>query len=456
VTGGGILALTRDLCRFATGVVAPENERLFARIAEELPITVHRYPSGATTNGWVVPELWRVRRARVLREGREVFDAASHPLGVAVYSRPFSGELDLGELRRHVVTSEEHPGAYVYHCVWQYRPWAADWALSVPHEVLRTFAPGRYRVELETTYEQGEMLVADYEHRGRSDRTVVLNAHTCHPQMANDDFAGVAVLVRLLQWLQGRDTFYTYRLVLGPEHLGSVFYLADQTTETLERFVCGAFAEMPGTQAPVKVASSFLGGQPVDKAFRNAARHYAEAFETAPWRCGAGNDEVVWEAPGYEVPFVEVSRAESFARPFAGYHTSLDTPELLDERRLEEFAEVFRRAVEALEQNAVAHRLFDGLVALSNPLYDLYQERPDPAVEKDLAPDSEAWGRLMDSIQRYFDGSLTVLDIAQKHDLAFADVQAYLRRFEEKGLVRLERAPIERLPISSSKELAQP
>jgi aminopeptidase-like protein len=271
--------------------------------------------------------------------------------------------------------------------------------------------------------------------------------------MANDDFAGVAVLIRLFQWLRKQRTFYTYRLVLAPEILGTVFYLNDERGEALERLVCGAFAEMPGTDAPVKVTSSFVGGQPIDKAFRNAARHYANGFVPADWRDGAGNDEVVWEAPGYEVPFVEVSRSESAAMPFRGYHTSLDTPDILDEERLDEFLEVFQRAVEALESNAVAYRLFDGLICLSHPDYDLYQERPDPAVRKDLSPIWERWGRLMDSVHRYLDGSVTLLDIAEKHDLPFAAVRDYMERFEEKGLVRLERAIIERHPIS---RVAQP
>ena len=54
--GCSLLDLTRDLCRFATGIVVPDNDRLFARLAEELPITLHRYPSGSTFNGWVVPD----------------------------------------------------------------------------------------------------------------------------------------------------------------------------------------------------------------------------------------------------------------------------------------------------------------------------------------------------------------------------------------------------------------
>lgn len=41
---------------------------------------------------------------------------------------------------------------------------------------------------------------------------------------------------------------------------------------------------------------------------------------------------------------------------------------------------------------------------------------------------------------------MTILDIAEKHDLPFERVHRYLSRFAEKGLVRLDFAPIERVP----------
>ena len=444
----GLTALTRDLCTFATGVVADANGPFFDRLCQELPLTLRRYPTGTAFNGWTVPKNWRVRRATVSRDGRVLFDGTRHPLAVATYSRPFRGEVDFEELKKHVVTRPDLPGAHVYHCMWQYRPWDADWALCVPYDVFRDFIPGRYRVDLETAYEPGEMLVGEYEHRGRTDRTVVLNAHTCHPGQANDDFAGVTVLVRLFQWLRTQETHYTYRLVLGPEHLGTVFYLRDHTPEQVERLVSGAFCEMPGTAGPVKVASTFLGNQVIDRAFRHAARHHSRGWVVVPWRKGAGNDETVWEAPGYEVPFVEVSRCEDQFKPYREYHSSLDTADLMDERQLEEFFGVFRHVVQVLEGNARLYRRFNGLICLSNPEYDLYLERPDPAVVKDLEADSEKWGHLLDCLFRYLDGSVTLLDIAEKHDLPFDRLRQYLERFEAKGLVRFEFAPIERRPIS--------
>ncbi|MBM3461229.1 MAG: DUF4910 domain-containing protein [Armatimonadetes bacterium] len=444
-----LMPLIRALYPYAIGCCSPDNEPFFARVQQELPLTLLRFPSDQTYNGWVVPKLWSVQKASIYRDGVEIFDGTCHPMAVGTYSKSFQGELDWDELQRFLVTKESMPSAHVYHCMWQYRPWSAEWALCVPFETYSKMGPGRYRVDLQTRYEQGAMIVGEYEKRGRSERTIVFNAHTCHPRQVNDDLAGVVVLIRLFQWLQTQDTYYTYRLVLAPEHVGTVFYMRDRSPEDIGRLVAGAFSEMPGTDGPIKIASTFLGNQPIDQAFRNAVRHGAEAYTEVGWREGAGNDETVWEAPGYEVPFVQVSRCLEQFDPYPEYHTSLDTPELMVEARLNEFYAVFQRVVQTLERNAVLRRHFNGLICLSNPQYQLYRERPDPSVVKHLDADAEKWGHLLDSLFRYFDGRTTILEIAEKHDLPFDELYRYLKKFEDKELVTFEFSPIERVPVSA-------
>lgn len=441
--------LTSDLCQFVTGVVAEDNAFLFERLQQELSFQVYRYASDEIFNGWVVPKLWSVQKALLYRDGEVIFDGRSHTLGVARYSKSFVGSLSWDELQEHLVTNPDLPSAYMFHCMWQYRPWAADWALCIPYEIYETLGPGLYRVELETTYEPGEMLVGEYEHRGRSDRTIVLQNNTCHPHQANDGFCATAILIRLMQWLQGQDTYYSYRLILCPEHLGTVFYLRDRPPEDLQRLVCGIFTEMPGTPGPIRVTSTFAGNQPIDQVFRYVLENENHDHVLSPWRRGAGNDETVWEAPGYEVPFVEVTRCLDSDFPYPEYHSSLDSPDLMQPELVMEFYQVLQSVISVLENNARLYRHFNGLICLSNPEYNLYFERHDPTIDKHLEEDADRWGHLLDSLFRYFDGSMTILDIAIKHNLPFHRLYRYLKRFEEKGLISMKFAPIERLPISA-------
>ena len=443
-----IMPLTRELCTFVTGVVADDNEKLFQRLQQELPFKIHRYPSGKLHNGWVVPQNWRVEKAILSKDGTVVFDGLGHPLGVGMYSQPFEGTLDLEELKPHLVTNPDLPDAYMFHSIWHIRSWAADWKLCMPYDIYATLTPGAYKVELKTVIEPGEMLVAEYKHQGRSDKTIIFNANNCHPGQANDGFAAVSVLVHLFKWLKGQDTYYNYRLVLGPEHMGSVHYLSEKTAEEIEKIVSCVFAEMPGNQAAICATSTLLGGQLIDRAFSNVLNHYVERFVHAGWREGGGNDETVWEAPGHEIPTVELTRSIDPEHPYPEYHSSHDNPDLMDADMIAEFVDVLKRVIFVAENNAVIYRHFDGLICLSHPDYELYFERHDPTIDKSLTNEDEKWGHLLDSLLRYFDGEMTVLDIAEKHDLPFDRLLRYIQRFEEKGLITMEFKPIERPRLS--------
>lgn len=436
--------LISDLCSYRTGVVSDENQMLFDRIAQEIPLELFSFRSGDSCNGWVIPSNWIVKKAVLYKGNEQIFDFSINTLGVGYYSKSFSGELDWEELLPHLVTNPELPDAFMFHCMWQYRPWDADWRLVLPYTVFRTLKPGRYRVELETEYKSGEMIVAHCHKKGKSEKTIVFNSNNCHPHMANDGFAGTAVLIHLMQWLMNRETYYSYRLVIGPEHLGSVFYLRDLPRAEVDAMVSGVFEEMPGTSGPIVATSTFTGGHMIDEAFINVLRHYSQAHRMADWRKGAGNDETVWEAPGYEIPFVELTRCENQFAPYAEYHSSLDTPDLMQPGQLQEMLECLKKVVDVLENNSIVLRRFDGLICLSNPEYELYMERPDPTVVKDLDADAEKWGHLLDCLFRYMDGDMTILDMANRHDLPFDRLYRYLCRFQEKGLVELKHAEIQR------------
>lgn len=443
-----ILALTAELCAFPGGVAAPANEALFAHLARAIPqgLTLHRFASGSRHNGWRTPPSWEIAGASLEREGEVVWRWDGNPLAVAALSRAVDEEMDLDALRPHLVSDPDRPGLTVFHCRWQYRPWEADWALCLPHDLVASLRPGRYRVRIDTRTTPGEMIVGVADHAGEWPQTIVLNAHTCHPGQANDGMVGVATLVRLFASLAGRRTRYSYRLVLGPEHLGTVFLLSRMTPGEIERMVAGVFVEMTGVPAPLKATATFRGGQPIDRAVARALR--GTDHVTVGWREGAGNDETVWEGPGVEVPFVELTRCIDQFDPFPQYHSDADRPETLDAARVGEAYAVLARMVEGLEDDPVVRRTFDGLVCLSAPETGLYVERPDPAIVQDLGPDADRWGRMSDSLLRWMDGTMTVADIAAAAGLGEEAIAAYLARFQAAGLVRVEHAPMPRAPVS--------
>ncbi len=448
-----ILKLAKELCQFSTGVVADENIGLFKRIEKEIELKYIEFKSGSTFNGWLVPKNWRVKKANIFKDGKLLFNAALNHIGVARYSKSFSGRMSLTELKRHLVTNPNLPNSTIFHCAWQYRPWDADWAISMPYKVFKRLSSGFYDIELITEYSNGKMIVAYCDIKGKSNKTIIFNTNNCHPKMANDGFAGTAVLIRLFQWLKKRKNFYSYKLIIAPEHLGSIFFLSSLKKKELKNMVCGIFEEMPGNNANAKVTKTFNGDHIIDEAFKNIFRTKYKKSEIVEWRKGAGNDETVWESPGYEIPFVELTRCENQFEPFKYYHTDNDTVENLSKKKVGEFLMILQDVIDILENDQKIFRKFDGLLCLSNPKFNLYKERKDPAIEKNLGDDSEKWGHLLDCLLRYFNGKHSILEIANIHDLYFKDLYDYILEFKKKNLVRLVFNEIEKKEIKSFKKI---
>ena len=427
----------RKILNLNIGVNQAGNAEMFAILSSLLPINLHEYSAGREHNGWVVPHRWEVKKALIKKGGKLLFDGTIHPMAVAGYSSSFSGELDKEELDRHLFFKTEMPAAYAFHCLYSYRPWESHWGFCVPYEICADWGSGKYQVELVTSFEDGEMLVGEWLHQGKSKDTIVFNAHTCHPCQANDDMVGVFVLAELFKWLSARKTQYSYLGVVAPEHLGTVFYLADMPREKREAIKLGCFVEMVGTKGPLRLQQSFTGKSRMDKVALHVLRGLEPELEAEPFRSVVGNDETVWEAPGIEIPMISISRW-----PYPEYHTNLDNADIMSQEKMKESLEVLKSIVRVIEKDRLAVRKFDGLLALSNPKYGLYIERDDPVVPKDLDELDRKMGQLQDHLPRYLDGSTSVFDLALKFGIPFDFLNEYLHRFKEKDLVTLKPVPL--------------
>ena len=66
-------------------IVSRDYEEAVALLASEIPLEIHRYPSGADYGTWIVPPQWDVIKAE-LTDGAEVIASyRDHPLFLAPY-----------------------------------------------------------------------------------------------------------------------------------------------------------------------------------------------------------------------------------------------------------------------------------------------------------------------------------------------------------------------------------
>lgn len=420
------------------GVSQAENRRAFELLNSIFPLQLHSFKSRTELNGWVVPDEWRVVRADIRLGGQLLFDGTAHPLAVIGSSTSFTGRVTKGLLDKHVFFSKAEPDAFAFHCMNNYRPWAREWGFCVPHEVYKTWPEGEYDVDLVTEFAPGEMLVGEGTLHGESTETIVFNAHTCHPSQFEDGFSGVALILELFDELRKlKRRRYTYKMVLAPEHLGTVFYLGNMRPEARGMLKAAIFLEMIGLRTSLALQRSFNGDHLIDRIVEGIARQMEPDLRVGDFRTILGNDETVWEAPGYEIPCISLSRCSKSPFYYSEYHTSNDTIARSDFGQRDQALDVLRRFVNLLEHDATIERNFEGLIALSNPRYGLYVERPEPTVEKHLSELQLRLGAIQDRVVRYFDRTHSISDLAEMFQLPFETMLGYVRTFEAKGLIKL-------------------
>lgn len=428
------LDVVRRLYPFNYSVVSTSNDDAVAEFQTYLDFDVHEFPSGQEVNGWVVPHDWSVCEAKIRSRGEVIYDAALTPLGVGAYSPSFSGTLLRDELREHLYFSSEVPTAIPYHWTNLYRPASRDWAICVPKQFFDELPDDEFDVQLRVQEQPGSMKVLDYVLPGETDATVLVNAHNCHPFQANDDMSGCAVAIAAFLHLQTwRRRRFTYRLVIAPELIGTVHWL-DAVSRASSKFSGAVLLKSVGNPAPLKLQRSFLGTTQLDLAAAAALDSRVAEPIVGGFRRIYGNDETVFDSPGYEIPSISFTRF-----PFIGYHTDADTPETLSGESLDEAVEIVLEVFESLERSQYLRFSERGLVSLSHPRYDLYRAAPAPGLDRGAYDESEhRWNLLMNCLPRELDGTNSSIDLAHKYGLPVLEVCEYLDRWQSRGLARAD------------------
>lgn len=421
-----------ELWSLPRNLVSDGYDQALYRLREAIGgrMTIHEYPSGEACWTWRVPEKWECDQATLeTLDGRRLIDAADHPLHVVSYSLPFEGVVSREELLQHLHVHPRLPDAIPF--VFKY--YQRDWGLCATQHQRDALTDDQYRVTIRTRFEPGTLKVGEVVIPGQSTESFVLVAHLCHPAMVNDDLTGVLVgldVARAL--LAGPQPYYTYRLLILPETIGSVAYLSHNES-LIPHMAGGLFLEMLGNDQPHALQGSFLPNSQPDRAFVAALGGLDPQGYAAPYRSVINNDERQFNAPGVRVPMLSLSRVErreSPTWPYPEYHSSHDTPAIATPERLEASKQVVLGLIEAWERNQYVVNRFKGEIFCSG--YGIWI---------DYAVNPEGHRRLFEIMERC-DGTRTVADIAAELSIPFQAVWEVVSLLASKYLAAFSRAPV--------------
>lgn len=439
-----MIDLIQQLWYLKRDIVSDDFDRALTRLAQEVPMTIHEYPTGEACWTWQVPDKWTCHEAFLeTLDGRRLLDYQDHPLHVVSYSLPFEGLVKREQLLKHL---HVHPNlADAIPFVFKY--YERDWGLCASQALRDMLSDDEYRVVIRTSFEPGTLKVGEILIPGESEETFVIVAHLCHPAMVNDDLTGVVIGLETARKLlnkspgesqdrphhtTGDGLYYTYRILILPETIGSVAYLS-HNEHLIPGMTAGLFLEMLGNDSPLALQGSFQPESQVDRCLATALRGLDPEGYLGAYRTIIDNDERQFNAPGVRVPMLSLSRVEAPKAtgrpPYPEYHSSLDTPAIISSERLEEALDAVHGMIDAWEHNYYVVNNFKGEVFCSG--YGIWI---------DYRVNPEGHRRLFEIMERC-DGEHTVADIAYELNTPFQAVWEVVSLLSEKELVWLSRNP---------------
>ncbi|MFB9628747.1 DUF4910 domain-containing protein [Nonomuraea helvata] len=417
MNGDQMHALVERLYPICRSITGDGVRRTLEIVGEHLPLTVTEVPTGTEVLDWNVPKEWNIRDAYVKDlSGRRVIDFQESNLHVVGYSVPVSGTYTLEELRPRLHTLPDQPDLVPYRTSY----YVETWGFCLSQNALDALGEGPYEVLIDSTLEDGSLTVAEHVVPGRLPDEVVISCHVCHPSLANDNLAGVAVAVALA--LKLKEPRYTYRFLFMPGTIGAITWLA-RNRERVHLIAAGLTLACAGDPGSLTYKRSRRGDAEIDQAVEQVLEDRPHrVLDFSPY----GYDERQFCSPGFNLPFGGLTRT-----PYAGYpeyHTSGDNPGFVTPEAMEDTLDVLTQVVGVLEGN----RTYVNLSPYGEPqlgrrgLYGSLGGRSDTK----QAQMAMLW------VLNLSDGEHSLLDIARRSELPFAAVERAAHALLDAGLVR--------------------
>ncbi len=389
------------------------------------PVDVHSIPTGTQVFDWVVPDEWNLRRAYIEDSaGHRIVDSINSSLHVVSYSTPVNATVSLDELRQHLHTLPEHPEWIPYRTSYYRR----TWGFCLSHQQYENLTDQRYRVTIDATLAPGVLNYGEAVIAGETNDEVLISAHICHPSLCNDNLSGITIAAWLARLLRQRTPRYTYRILFAPGTIGTIAWLATHR-DSIPRIKHGLVVALLGRPAPLTYKRTRSGTAEIDNVVSYVLSSRASndvVIDFSPW----GYDERQYNSPGIAANVGRLTRAAEEGYP--EYHTSADNLDLITPEALADALQTLCAVIDILEGND----RYRNLLPYGEPhlgKYGLYNDLGG-ASSVETAKLALLW------VLNQSDGASSLLDIAQRSGLPFADVQFAASRLEGAGLLERMRA----------------
>ncbi|HEY60651.1 MAG TPA: DUF4910 domain-containing protein [Anaerolineae bacterium] len=411
-------------------LVSEGINRAFEFIKEDLEgigeFCLETYRSTYPVWTWRIPERYVVNEAYLeTPNGERVIDVKNNPLHLVSYSIAIDKSISWAELEPHLHYSEKRPGAIP----WEFKYYERGWGFCLSKDLFEKLPRDvEYHVVIRSVFstvpEKGlktaTLMVNPEGDRQPDNGEILICTHVCHPNLANDDASGVAVAMEVAKRLKETPLpagSMDIRFLFCPETIGSISYFS-QHEEIIPKIRGGIFIEMAGNNNRIALQRSRQDSHLIDRIARKVIKERDKKYFEDGFRNVVGNDEMVINGPGVNIPCISISRW-----PYDEYHTSDDNLDIIREKKLVEMADIVEEIIRIFATNYVPKRKFKGPIFLSG--YGLWV---DWRVNKPL-------NLALEKIFLRFEGDRSIFEIAEELDLDYWEIREYIEKFKTKDLI---------------------
>jgi aminopeptidase-like protein len=417
--GDEIFAFAANIFPICRSITGDGVRQTLHEIRKHVALDIHEVPTGTKVFDWTIPREWNIRDAYIKdSEGRRIVDFAESNLHVMSYSTPIRTRLSLAELKPHIHTLPGQPDLIPYRTSY----YSQDWAFCMAHRQLESLREDSYEVVIDSSLTDGHLTYGEYFHRGQTQNEFLFSAHVCHPSLANDNCAGVALLTVLAKNMTELRTRYSYRFIFAPGTIGAIAWLARNEAK-VDNIKHGLVISMVGDPGGPTYKRSRRGQAFIDRAVVHVLKRCeppAKILDFSPY----GYDERQYCSPGFNLPVGLFQRSKH--GEIAEYHTSADDLTFIRPECLQQSYRSILETIEVIENEGIYHN--------TNPkcepqlgrrgLYRAIGGNRDPGADMAML-----W------ILNLSDGTRSLLDIAEASNLPFSVIVRTARLLEEHGLL---------------------
>lgn len=307
-------------------------------------------PSGTKVYDWTVPDEWDIKDGYVINsDGIKIIDFNESNLHVMSYSESINKTVGIDELMSHLHTLPEFPDWIPYRTSYYNK----NWGFCSSHKLTEShlFKPP-FKVFIDSRHnENGNLKWLECVKKGKKDREILISTYCCHPSMANDNLSGIVLAICLYEFLNKKNTNYTYRFLIAPETIGTISFLSKTNLNLIDGGMVLSNVAGPGK---ISIKNSFN-----ENHFMNISAHLAlqkhmdDDYLKYPFSPN-GSDERQYSSPGIRI--VTPSIHKSKYQEYNEYHTSADNLNFIKPEFLVETFNVYKTWINLIESHCIPKR----------------------------------------------------------------------------------------------------